>query len=91
VRAGADLPGVPETAAFIGKTLTAPDGEARARTAVEKLALLAATAALAEGAPASVAQAFARTRLAEPRYGNFGTADLEPAETVALLERALPA
>jgi putative acyl-CoA dehydrogenase len=91
VRAGADLPAVPETAAFIGKTLTAPDGEARARTAVEKLALLAATAALAEGAPSSVAQAFARTRLAEPRYGNFGTADLEPAETAALLERALPA
>ena len=54
-----------EAAAFIGKTLSAADGEARARAAVERLALLAAAAALAEGAPGEIAQAFARTRLAD--------------------------
>ena len=90
-RATADLPGCREAAAFIVKTLTAPDGEAKARAAVERLATLAAAAALAEGAPAGVAHAFARTRLSEPRGGNFGSADLEPAEVNELIERAMPA
>ena len=66
------------------------DGEAKARAAVERLAMLAATAALAEGAPAA-AEAFARTRLAVPRGGTFGTADLGPSDVVTLLDRALPA
>ena len=91
VRACADLPGAAEAAAFIGRTLSAADGEAHARAAVERLALLAGAAALAEGAPGDVAQAFARTRLAEPRGGNFGSADLSAGETAALIERALPA
>jgi len=90
-RATADLPGCREAAAFIVKTLTAPDGEAKARAAVERLATLAAAAALAEGAPVGVAHAFARTRLSEPRGGNFGSADLEPAEVNELIERAMPA
>ena len=68
----------------------APDAEAKARAAVERLAMLAATAALAEGAPAA-AEAFARTRLATPRGGTFGTADLEPGAAATLLDRALPA
>ena len=50
--------------------------------------MLAAAAALAEGAP-DVAEAFARTRLAAPRGGTFGTADLATAEVATLLERAL--
>jgi putative acyl-CoA dehydrogenase len=91
VRACGDLPGAADAAAFIGKTLSAADGEAHARAAVERLALLAAAAALAEGAPGDVAQAFARTRLAEPRGGNFGGADLSAGETAALIERVLPA
>ena len=91
VRACADLPGAAQAAAFIGKTLTAADGEARARAAVERLGLLAAAAALAEGAPSGVAQAFARTRLAEPRGGNFGSADLSAGETGELIARLLPA
>src|SRR4051794_10249576 len=37
VAAAADLPGAEEAAGFIGKTLMAADGEARARAAVEKL------------------------------------------------------
>jgi len=86
-----DLPGAAQAAAFIGKTLSAADGEARARAAVERLALLAAAAALAEGTPDGVAQAFARTRLAEPYGANFGSADLSAGETAALIERVLPA
>jgi len=90
VQACAGLPGAQEAAVFIGQTLMAADGEAKARAAVERLAMLAATAALAEGAPAA-AEAFARTRLATPRGGTFGTADLGPSEVATLLDRALPA
>ena len=91
VRACGDLPGAAQAAAFIGKTLSASDGEVHARAAVERLALLAAAAALADGAPGQVAQAFARTRLGEPRGSQFGSADLMPGETAELLERAMPA
>jgi putative acyl-CoA dehydrogenase len=80
---------VKEAAASIGQILSAADGEARARAAVERLAMLAAVAALAESAPA-VAETFARTRLATRRGGTFGTADLAAAEVSTLLDRALP-
>jgi len=85
-----DLPGAGEAADFIAKTLSAADGEAKARAAVERLALLAAAAALSESAP-SVAEAFARTRLSVPRGGTFGTADLSVPEVTMLSERAPPA
>jgi putative acyl-CoA dehydrogenase len=85
-----DLPGAGEAADFIAKTLSAADGEAKARAAVERLALLAAAAALTESAP-NVAEAFARTRLSVPRGGTFGTADLSVPEVTMLSERALPA
>jgi putative acyl-CoA dehydrogenase len=91
VRACGDLPGAKDAAAFIAGTLVAADGEARARAAVERLAMLAAAAALAEGAPGHVAQAFARTRLAMQRGGTFGTAQLDDAAVTMLSERALPA
>jgi putative acyl-CoA dehydrogenase len=89
VVACAGLPGAKQAAAFVGQTLSAADGEARARAAVEKLAMLAAAAALAASAPVA-AQAFARTRLDVARGGTFGTADLAAAEVTTLLERALP-
>jgi putative acyl-CoA dehydrogenase len=56
---------------------------------VERLALLAAAAALTESAP-NLADAFARTRLAMARGGTFGTADLSVPEVTTLSERALP-
>jgi putative acyl-CoA dehydrogenase len=90
VTACADLPGAKEGAAFIAKTLMSADGEARARAAVEKLAMLAATAALTESAPA-VAAAFARTRLETSRGGTFGTSDLATTDVATLLDRVLPA
>ncbi len=87
--AARELPGAAEAAAFIAKTLTAADGEARARAAVEQLAMLAATAALAESVSPAIAEAFARTRLMQPRGATFGTADLSARESTELLDRAL--
>jgi putative acyl-CoA dehydrogenase len=83
------LPGAGEAAAFIGKAFRRPDGERVARLAVEKLALLAAAAALNEVAPRS-AELFAATRLANPHAGMYGAVDLSEKDTGALLERALP-
>jgi putative acyl-CoA dehydrogenase len=90
VRRCADLPGAQDAAAFIAATLAATDSEAKARAAVERLALLAAAAAVAEGAPGSVAEAFARSRLASRRGATFGTADMSAAEVTMLSERVLP-
>jgi len=57
------LPGAGEMVAHIGKAFRRPDSERVARLAVEKLALLAATAALNQVSPKS-AELFAATRLA---------------------------
>ena len=89
VRQCRDLPGAKEAAAFIAKTLSGAEGEAQARAAVERLALLAAAAALTESAP-SVAEPFARARLLARRGGTFGTADLSVPEVTMLSDRALP-
>jgi putative acyl-CoA dehydrogenase len=89
VRQCGDLPGAKEAAAFIANTLASAEGAVKARAAVERLALLAAAAALTESA-ASVAEAFARTRLSVARGGTFGTADLSVPEVTTLSERALP-
>jgi putative acyl-CoA dehydrogenase len=90
VAACGSLPGAKDAAAFIATTLSAADGEAHARAAVERFAMLAAAAALSEGAP-EMAEAFARTRLATRRGGTFGTSDISDNEVVKLLDRALPA
>jgi putative acyl-CoA dehydrogenase len=84
-----DLPGAAAAAALIGRTLADPAGEAGARPAVERLALLAAAAALKVSAPREVAELFARTRLAADRGATFGTAALDPAATATLLNRVL--
>jgi putative acyl-CoA dehydrogenase len=89
-KACAGLPGAAEAAGLIAKTFAAADGEAHARAAVERLAMLAATAALSESAPGA-AEAFARTRLATPRGGTLGTSDLSDGDAGNLLNRALPA
>ena len=83
------LPGSAEALQLIQRTLTGNNAEAQARAAVERLALLAASAALNASAPA-VAVAFARARLAGRRGGGFGTSDLSDDETGLLLKRALP-
>jgi len=83
------LPGASEAAGFIAKAFRRPDSERVARLAVEKLALLAAAAALNKVAPRS-AELFARTRLAEPHAGMYGAVDLSETDATGLLERALP-
>lgn len=84
-----DLPGAGEAVAFIGKTFRRADGERFARLAVEKLALLAATAAL-NGASPHHAELFAATRLATNHASMYGAVELESSDVRALLERALP-
>jgi putative acyl-CoA dehydrogenase len=88
-REAAHLPGAGEAAVLIARALGGTDAEAHARRAVERLAQLAAAAALATSVPA-VAEIFARVRLSEPRGATYGTAALEAAEVATLLERALP-
>jgi len=88
--ANRDLPGACDTTSFLTKTLRSPEAEASARAAVERLALLAAGAALNESAP-SIAETFARARLAEPAGPTYGTARLTGDEVARLLDRALPA
>ncbi|MDA9424135.1 MULTISPECIES: isovaleryl-CoA dehydrogenase [Bradyrhizobium] len=83
------LPGAGEAVAFIGKTFRRADGERVARLAVEKLALLAAAAAL-NGVSPHNAELFAATRLAANHASMYGAVELESTDVRALLERALP-
>jgi putative acyl-CoA dehydrogenase len=89
LRAAAGLAGAGEAVQLIQRTLAGDNAEAQARTAVERLALLAASAALHSSAP-DIAAIFARTRLAGRRGANFGTSDLSDDEAATLLARALP-
>jgi len=88
VKEAGDLPGCAEAVKFIQHALSATE-EAHARAGVERLALLAVVAALRTSV-AEVAPIFARCRLAAPFTRLFGAAELAPAETALLLERALP-
>jgi putative acyl-CoA dehydrogenase len=83
------LPGAAEAAAFIGNTFRRTDGERVARLAVEKLAMLAAAAAL-NGVSPRHAELFAATRLAENHASMYGAVDLAGGDISGLLERALP-
>jgi putative acyl-CoA dehydrogenase len=83
------LPGVADTVAFIGKTFRRPDSERLARLAVERLALLAAVAALNKVSPRH-AELFAATRLAGNHAGMYGAVDLAGDDIGRLLGRALP-
>jgi putative acyl-CoA dehydrogenase len=83
------LPGAADAVAFIGKAFLRPDGERVARLAVEKLALLAAAAALNKVSPHH-AELFAATRLAGNHASMYGAVDLAGDDIRGLLERALP-
>jgi putative acyl-CoA dehydrogenase len=60
-----------------------------ARLALEKLALLAAAAALNQASPHH-AELFARTRLATTHAGMYGAVDLASDDIKGLLSNALP-
>jgi putative acyl-CoA dehydrogenase len=83
------LPGATEAVAFIAGSFRRPDGERVARLAVERLALLAAAAALNRVSPRQ-AELFAATRLAGHHAGMYGAVELANDDIRGLLERALP-
>ena len=83
------LSGAGEAVTFIGKAFRRPDSERVARLAVEKLALLAAAAALNKVSPHH-AELFARTRLAQTHGSMYGAVDLAPGDIRGLLDRTLP-
>lgn len=84
------LPGVTDALASVQRALGGSGAEADARAAVERIALLAATQALATGGTPEIAAAFARTRLAEGHGRTYGTSRLAGTESI-LLDRVLPA
>jgi putative acyl-CoA dehydrogenase len=84
------LPGAADAVSLIEKTFADGAGEASARVAVERLAQLAAAAALNANGGAEVAEIFARTRLPGRRGATYGTSDLAGAETTSLLTRVRP-
>jgi putative acyl-CoA dehydrogenase len=88
-REPADLPGAGTASDFVRSTLSRDDVEARARPAVERIALLAAAAALRSAAP-EAADLFARTRLHDGAGPMFGSTDIGRDACRRLLERALP-
>jgi putative acyl-CoA dehydrogenase len=85
----AGLPGAGDATAFLGKAFRRSDSERVARLAVEKLALLAALAALNQVSPRH-AELFATTRLAGNHACMYGAVDLPHEDVRGLLERALP-
>jgi putative acyl-CoA dehydrogenase len=85
----AGLPGVAGATAFIEKAFRRPDAEGAARLAVEKLALLAAVAALNAVSPRH-AELFAITRLVGNHGAMYGAVDLAHDDIGRLLDRALP-
>ncbi|MDE1566932.1 acyl-CoA dehydrogenase family protein [Aquabacter sp. P-9] len=89
VKEAGGLAGAHETALSLAARLAAPDRERQARSLAEGLATLAAAAALAERAPAPIAEAYAASRLRTGR-GMLGTADLGDTADL-LLARAFAA
>jgi len=88
-REASSLPDTGEALQLIQRTLAGNNTEGQARMTVERLALLAAAAALRRSVP-DMAAIFARTRLAGRRGASFGTSELSDDETATLLARVLP-
>jgi putative acyl-CoA dehydrogenase len=87
-REAADCPGAAEAASAVVTALGDPAGESDLRIAVERLARLAATAALSQSAPGAIADAYARARMGGRHGATFGTAPLTQVEATSLLDRA---
>jgi putative acyl-CoA dehydrogenase len=86
----AELPGVRSTVERLEAALASSDREREGRIIVERLAELAAAAALTESAPSVIAESFAKTRLVESRSGFLGASAVSPTNAQFILERALP-
>jgi putative acyl-CoA dehydrogenase len=90
-QATADLPGTADALAWVDELLGRGDAEAHARAAVERIATVAAAAALRDSAPAELPEIFARVRLHEGRSMTYGAATLSSHEVTRLVDRVLPA
>jgi putative acyl-CoA dehydrogenase len=86
----ADLPDAHAALDVIERAVAAKDAEDEARAAVDRLALLAAVAALRQSAGSEVAALFARTRLKERHGAMYGTSEISPDDARRLIDRALP-
>jgi putative acyl-CoA dehydrogenase len=85
-----DLAGRDGAIAHVRRALADPHVEARARAVVERLALVAATAALRAGALDFVTDTFARARLSGRSGSTYGASLPADAERRRVLDRALP-
>jgi putative acyl-CoA dehydrogenase len=85
----AGLPGCDDAVGVLRTALVDPQAEGHARALVERLALLAAAAALNESAPAMVAEAFACMRLMCRVGATFGSQPFGEVDQVKVIERAL--
>ncbi len=83
-----DLPGSAAATKDVARLLAGTDAETRGRAALDRLAVLAAAAALKASAPQAIAEGFAASRLGEPHGALYGAAAIDHPE--AVLERALP-
>jgi putative acyl-CoA dehydrogenase len=90
-QATADLPGAADALASVDKFLARGDAEAHARAVVERIATVAAAAALRDSAPAELPEIFARVQLHEGRRITYGTATLSGHQVTQLVDRVLPA
>jgi putative acyl-CoA dehydrogenase len=84
-----DVPGARAALDVIARAAAAEDAEGEARAAVDRLALLAAAAALRQSAP-EVANLIAHTRLEESHGAMYGTSRIAADEARRLIDRALP-
>jgi putative acyl-CoA dehydrogenase len=78
-----------EASAFAPASFETTD-EAAARSAVGRVALMASASALKASAPAAVADAYIRTRIANPHGALYGASGLDTAAIDLLLKRVLP-
>jgi putative acyl-CoA dehydrogenase len=88
-REASGLSGAADAGKLIEKTFASGAGEAGPRIAVERLAQLAAAAALNARGCEELAEVFARTRLSGRRGATYGTSEMTGRETASLLARAL--
>ncbi|HEY7300135.1 MAG TPA: isovaleryl-CoA dehydrogenase [Xanthobacteraceae bacterium] len=84
-----DLPAQCGWVETIENALNSLDAECDTRAAVERLALLAATAALRASAPPRIADLFLRARLPDRHGEFFGTSTISSSDADLILRRAL--
>ena len=84
------LPGAGEAVMFIANAFRRPNWERVARLAVEKLALLAAAAALNKVSPPQAELFAAKPACRRNHASMYGAVDLANEDIRSLLQRALP-